>query len=549
MSDSIERPIFIALGIIFVLLGLVLLMSILMSRIDPYKQITYANVQQLKAGINEVCFSGQKAEMTFQMPQNTPKLSSVLTFLPKYVIKTSGDPNYVIYYEAFPPGEGIGWESYSSFQNKAIVYITEPSENNINDKKLNLITSFADSKKTLDGIVVANTLLSSDFNAVTFEKDRDKVYLENLKAQSGAAFKMATTNEIEGPGKWNENVFSFKNYLGMSDFERTAIKYQSCGDGALCLKTRDGVYKFPLDQCNESGIDYIELHYDKRSIAAGSLLAAGAATAVVGTSIVLIKFGSVTMAVSKAVWSVGSNLVTLFPRESVLSGAAGTVITAGAFVKVAGWINDFFISYKKSDFYLASPCSVNKITITKTECECNNILKYPIYEYDKKQNSYKKIGEHTTCLDSVTFQSQVSGQGGDMYGAGASGNWEEQSVGTASGTIQCIRIDVTEEPEGFCWTMNAYNSKSSFEQWITDKGAEWFGVMPVTENTKYLQDGTFILSNAEQSRRVMKQLFGTDWEWPGSFKMWDMNYNEATICSNEDDPSCQLAEAGNGASL
>ena len=56
---------------------------------------------------------------------------------------------------------------------------------------------------------------------------------------------------------------------------------------SLCLKTRSGVYLFPLHQCND--IKNIQVVYDKRSITTvGDVVAVGTATVVLAKVFVAV---------------------------------------------------------------------------------------------------------------------------------------------------------------------------------------------------------------------------------------------------------------------
>jgi len=73
-DTSISEVMYTMMSLLFLLLGIVLLVSILMSTIDPYDQAAFANVEKLRASIDEACFTGNPVTVSnFELPQNTPK--------------------------------------------------------------------------------------------------------------------------------------------------------------------------------------------------------------------------------------------------------------------------------------------------------------------------------------------------------------------------------------------------------------------------------------------------------------------------------------------
>jgi hypothetical protein len=562
LSESLEELMIFGIKIVFLLLGILLLISILMSKIDPYKQIAYSNVQQLKAAMNEACFiPGKPVEVSFQLPQNTPMLSSLLTFAPKWITRTSGDPNYVIYYEMFPPGEAIGWEAYHEFQNKVIIYTNDP--NNVKNKKLQILNEYAANNRPLDGIMLGNVLLDGRYDIALYDKNsenkNDQSIAGNIEQNSGSIGSTDNKKKSKWPGSWKEgnidkyDVFSFSNYLGMSNFQRTAIKYQACGVNSLCLKTRDGVYRFPLEQCKD--IKYVGLSYDDRNRIAGYTIPAAVALAAVGAGgaaggaassgtvlvgggeagAAAVASGAKLTAISPGVYAVES--AGTIKGISVSSGIArtaenlfkiaptGVKIETGAaagygIAKLGAAYLGNFIDYKSSDFYLASPCSINQVTIEKTKCDCKQYTSFPIYARDGAEvPKYRQIGTHYACIEGVSD-------------ASAGENYPDS----------CLIIKV-KEPNGFCWTLNAY--ENSVWNQVSNQFASWLGVIPVKDHTTYSNingDNIFKLTGSTEGERYIarpvKQLFDTDWVWPGS-----LSSITKTICK-QGDKSCEPFNAG-----
>ena len=100
--------------LIVILLGLILY---LLSTIPSNEQVARLNVELLRSKINEACVRGIGNKVTlegFSLQQVKPSKVVVVNLLAAYRIKGLGDPDFLLYYEAFPIGEGLGWEVYQS---------------------------------------------------------------------------------------------------------------------------------------------------------------------------------------------------------------------------------------------------------------------------------------------------------------------------------------------------------------------------------------------------------------------------------------------------
>jgi len=124
MKGFAEDTIFILVEIIMIAIFVVLLARAVGSVFNPDKEVVTLNTELLRAKINEACHLKQPVTLEkFNVPQPKPsRVLGVTDFLPTYSISGSGaaDPHYVLYYEAFPPGEAIGWESYLDFNTRFI---------------------------------------------------------------------------------------------------------------------------------------------------------------------------------------------------------------------------------------------------------------------------------------------------------------------------------------------------------------------------------------------------------------------------------------------
>lgn len=284
------------MSLLFLLLGVVLLVSIIASTIDPYDQIAFANVERLRASMDEACFTGSPVTVSdFKLPQTTPKFTSLVSVMPIWIIRTNGDPNFVLYYESYPPGDATGWEIYQGMENRLVTHLPDGFDDRTREDVITHVESVRqlwhdevvedDSvelvSKKLEGIIVNNIMLDrrrSDFyygpeGGFGSRRTRGDDWRDpgpvNAGPESAYASlgKFGEWRELEGQGETavpseGDNVFKFNNYKGMASFEKSAVKYAPCGDNSLCLKTRSGVHRFPLRQCGD--IKYIEMKYDAR---------------------------------------------------------------------------------------------------------------------------------------------------------------------------------------------------------------------------------------------------------------------------------------------
>jgi len=114
---GMQELIFIVIEVFLIAIFIVLVSRAVGAVFNPDKEVVILNTELLRSKINEACqFPGKEIELDkFALPQPKPsRIFGVTDFLPGYAISGSGaaDPHYVLYYEAFPPGEAIGWEAY-----------------------------------------------------------------------------------------------------------------------------------------------------------------------------------------------------------------------------------------------------------------------------------------------------------------------------------------------------------------------------------------------------------------------------------------------------
>lgn len=592
-DQSIAEIMYTMMSLLFLLLGTVLLFSILMATINPYDQMAFANVEKLRATMDQVCFTGQDATISFSLPQNTPYFTSVVSVMPLWIIRTNGDPNYVVYYESFPAGDATGWEIYHNMQNRVLA----PYKGNDGDnadavfeyaKKVrdewSQVISRDDVELKSDGIegVIINNIMLGGQRSDYFGGDKE-IADGGSSFGSGAGGGAGTTRDYGGQplththGQWKElqnpgsenpvpaegdNTFIFNNYRTLTSFEKASIKYAPCGDNSLCLKTRTGVYRFPLRHCN---IKYVEIVYDARNNAVrifadiGVVVAAAAGTKVLVLTaagwIPTVIGGSVSGTTSLAPGAVaamaetaGGSLaaetgIAIVSRAGTIIGfikktgsaaswlgkglwkfigsipilgkyfQAGTVVVGGAAATYTGYeIGEYlagaFFSYKIQDFNIASSCSIEEMTIKNVKCselDCIKMTSYPIYQYQGNGN-LKAVSDHYTCLEKI---------GSDI---------DTVDAAKLSSNDDCLQIFVEERPKGFCWTPDPYKGG----QWYftTDADTELYarllGFLPINENTAYISSSSinavvlkyYPLGQLEDWKEFFERRLS--WGWPAT---------------------------------
>ena len=555
------------MSLLFLLLGVVLIASIVMSVINPYDQVAFANVEKLRASMNQACLGGD-ATLKFSLPQNTPMLTGLFPVLPQWQISTNGDPNYVLYYESFPPGEAVGWEIYQNMQNRIVVYLPDRGEGMTQDDVMNYVKDVINKAKQknvglVEGAVVGN---------IVVDKTRSDFYMGEKGGDIQAAtneWQARIKEDSKKYGDWSQktadtgmpadgdNYFKFNSYVTLNSFEKSSIKYESCGENSLCLKTRGGVYRFPLSQC--SNIKGVQMVYDARNrkavygaaglmltavgavaaIAGGGTVAVGAAVPVgatpiaagvyeIGGTAILAEGGTVTgvssaTAASGGVLSwIGNGLKSLLGFGWSKSPTA--IITGGSYsvYSALSAVSGALVSYKTQDFNIESPCEIKEMTVTRAKCvsdlpldwgvdqkacAVDKVISYKIFQYGS-DGKLHAVGQHYTCAEKVN--NDIDTMAGGSYGS----------------DDYCLQVKVTEKASGFCWTPDPY--KDSF--WSSNIDTQFIArnlkLTPVHDTLAYIDAAnspagdvySFVLKiydigKAESLREWAARKLS--WGWPG----------------------------------
>ncbi len=387
------------MGIIFLILGFALFYGILKAAPN---QLAFASVQRLGSAIQETCITGEPVDIEFSMQQSKPLITDLgpvpLRMFTKSKIREFGDPDFVLYYESFPPGEGIAWEVYHDFGPRAVLVLPGIDEKDLDKWNAEKIKQFIEEERlkikdetkdkypdvTDPPVVISNIELTPDIDLSTGEKVAEK--------DKGGFFGFGDwTSQAQG-----DRIFKFTNYMDLPRLDKTLVKYMSCGENKLCMKTAEGIYAFPLDAC-KGKIEMVQTSYEKSN------------------------------------WEKARDeQIERFTDFTVEKWASQGPL--GAFGH-ADLLRDSY-KYRTADLSLASPCKI-KATVELTNCDnkCDKFNNDPIYYYNAEDDKLEKIGEHYTCLDEMR---------GDK-------NIEQPNEG---GEVKCVKIDISEK-DGHCYTYNS----------------------------------------------------------------------------------------------
>lgn len=508
-NKGMDEMMWWVLDVILVMLSLMLFAAIIGS-FGPDKQIAILNTELLRSKMNEACLNGQATMDKFSLQQPKPNnMLGAFDVLPRFAINTGGDPQYVLYYEAFPPGEAIGWELYHNFPDRFVgafdarIYpelqgkletVGSRITGTDADTFIRLMKSYEESVRSEGNsfsdknTLVSNVILNPYMNAIPTENAKPAIELTKSSENTG---------NLGAPSESKRDFFEFSSYASLSKQDQTYIKYRPCGPYSLCLKTREGVYSFPLEQCRSAGIQYVQLVYDARGHDFNDLFA-GSAVQGIGR-ITMIGLKKALGAIPLVGW--------------ITNGATGT--------EISKFILKLATTYKVSDFYAASPCSISSITIEKKDnCgggggdyACDKAISYPIYEYSISGNdkTIRYAGNHLICMKNIDNNGAVAGA-----------------------QFPCLRIKTESPKNDFCFTKNpdvtnSYNNGTGYQSGVF--GFNWdefkshfslnlftetvgkLGGTPVKDTTRYLP---VTKSITLKTTKIGEGLFGKFKEFVGN---------------------------------
>ncbi|MBI5060833.1 MAG: hypothetical protein HZB67_00805 [Candidatus Aenigmarchaeota archaeon] len=526
-TESMERMAWLAVEIVLLVFATAALIKIMVALYNPDKQISYYNAEKLAAKMDEACLNEQAFTLDrFTMSQPSPsKLWGISDIIPKTSINIGGDPNYVVYYESFPPGEAIGWEVYESMNYRIIAPLIGPEQMTKDDvaefiKKVKsdatqeiraIEDSLPDDQKT--GVVEPDVIIP---NIILDDEKKGKI-LEKTENFPGTIGDWEA--KVEG-----EDYYIFNTYLVSGPLQKTTVKYRACGVNALCLKTKEGIYRFPLEHC-KGKVDYVELNYVARDADLEDILGPAGGIAAVragpGIAALLQKIPSLW---TKILGIAGKKMIPFVGWTIAIGDAwkAGIKIVAG---------------YKVSDFYIASPCDISRPTVTgmgdgavtieylpgtdvngdgsidmDEACICKRTFTYPLYEYNEITDVLTKVSEKKICLD--------SNGGGDII---------DESNLVKEEKIPCLRVEMkhSARKKDFCWTSSP-TTLSYHDSWLqvadplTD-AAGYIGGRPVTKSTDFIPENNIIIIKPTGSGTPIDKYRdsfwnnlgkGWSWQWP-----------------------------------
>lgn len=365
-------------------------------------------------------------------------------------------------------------------------------------------------------VLINNIILNDYLNVIPTEKPKPPGH--------GVT---AATSDLGNLGQWVGDRFEFSDYFGLTKEERAYIKYEPCGANALCLKTRDAVQRFPLDNVCKN-VKYIQMDYDARGLELEDLVPA----AKIAGELALRK------ALSKAEAKLGEKAVAAAPsaletintdvlfkgfssgaigdvevevaKKGFLSKAIGKLGTYGKGItkslgkkslgkllgKTAGPLKFLLIAdiifhqapdlaknvmaatlrFKNSEFYIASPCKLNGDEMTikyVNNCQddgsddklCSEGITYPLYGYRVDYDGTKTI---THTGDHFMCLESI-GKDKDEPQDYKDKYKEEIKQDKTKENIACIKIEMKDvKRDDFCWTNNPVFPKQGFLDRLKD---------------------------------------------------------------------------------
>ncbi|MEM7815321.1 MAG: hypothetical protein QXF55_03195 [Candidatus Aenigmatarchaeota archaeon] len=212
-----------------VVIGLFVIWQLINTLWQPHRQIAFANAELLRMAIDDVCAGGTGTTKTisFDFPQPAIATIGLTNVISKVQMRTKTDPDYLIYYEAFPPGEGAAWEAFLELPRLAVAALTKRSVSDLDREAANLFAQLS-SAQNVSAVALSNVMLSND----------------------------SLTGSI---GHWEGDFYKFDNYTARSVVEKSLVKYRACGAYSLCFKTKEGIYRLPLPSCENKKISLMAL--------------------------------------------------------------------------------------------------------------------------------------------------------------------------------------------------------------------------------------------------------------------------------------------------
>ena len=225
----IDIPYRMLLGIILLAFILyVIYVVILGYNYQVQKRLAIASAQDIADAMNFACMTGKDVDVKVNMPEKVPDRS----FMKQYFSSVQ-DPQFILYYEAFPEGEDLAWSNYIGISMvMALVPVKIPG--------VGKVAGAAGSKLA--------------------RIESEAIRKIGAKVAKGSIRDIAITNIIKSTGSfgvWAGKTFIYQK--GLSAADRAMDKFSVCSPQSLCLKTKDEKIVFPLDECKKRGIMYAEL--------------------------------------------------------------------------------------------------------------------------------------------------------------------------------------------------------------------------------------------------------------------------------------------------
>lgn len=206
------------------------------------KRIAVDSVQDLANTINLVCLTGNDQDIEIYLPQTLPEHEGLKDYITQY-FSTAGDPQFITYFEAFPPGEEYAWSQYVGVSMLlAIIPIRVPGVGGSAK-----IAQFG-SKYSKFTTGISQGLLKK-MGTTASQAGLKQLYI--------AAVPNVILRNAPSWGRWYGKKYVYNK--GLSEIDKANEKFRTCGIDSLCLKTKYELFVFPLDECKKRNITYVEL--------------------------------------------------------------------------------------------------------------------------------------------------------------------------------------------------------------------------------------------------------------------------------------------------
>ena len=264
-----DTAVIIWLAVDVALTALILIVILNMfTAVKPYNQIALANFDKLSTAIQKACIEGNDQHIEFTIDQAKPfsfvgDASGTLNVLfdigKKVSLAAGGDPAYVVYFEAFPPGDAWAWEEFLKMPSRNVIYYVPSGNLNIGDKIENarekLRTYLANQIGENPNPFVVGNIILDDLD-VKISKSTSPMFGAGSVGKWNIDQESLAQSEGEVDEQYLRAFYGFVEFFSIDDTQQSLLKYRACGENSLCMKTNTGVLRAPLTNCAIPGGNY-----------------------------------------------------------------------------------------------------------------------------------------------------------------------------------------------------------------------------------------------------------------------------------------------------